>query len=67
MGAPQPLLPEGATEWGFDFNPTVDRIRVVNDAGFNLRLHPDTGVIVDSDPNQPGVQLDGAWPMTPPT
>ncbi len=59
VGAPQPLPREGATEWGFDFNPTVDRIRVVNDAGFNLRLHPDTGVIVDSDPNQPGVQLDG--------
>jgi hypothetical protein len=59
IGTPSALPKEGATEWGVDFNPTVDRIRVVNDAGYNLRLHPDTGAIVDSDPNQPGVQLDG--------
>ncbi|KQW51554.1 MULTISPECIES: DUF4394 domain-containing protein [unclassified Roseateles] len=52
-------LPIGATEWGFDFNPAVDRIRVVNDAGFNMRLHPDTGAIVDADPNLPGLQMDG--------
>jgi hypothetical protein len=58
VGAPT-ALPTGASEWGFDFNPTVDRIRVVNDAGFNLRLHPDTGAMVDGDPNQPGAQFDG--------
>ncbi len=58
VGAPVGL-PVGASEWGFVFNPTVDRIRVVSDTGFNLRLHPDTGAIVDSDPNQPGLQLDG--------
>ncbi len=58
VGAPN-TLPTGATEWGFDFNPTVDRIRVVSDAGFNLRLHPDTGAMVDGDANQPGVQFDG--------
>ncbi|MFT3956952.1 MAG: DUF4394 domain-containing protein [Piscinibacter sp.] len=51
-------LPAGS-EFGFDFNPTVDRIRVVNDQGFNLRLHPDTGAVVDGDPNQSGVQFDG--------
>ena len=56
-------LPAGATEWGFDFNPTVDRIRVVNDRGANLRLHPDTGAQVDGNPEQPGLQPDGnlAW------
>jgi hypothetical protein len=59
IGTPNALPREGATEWGVDFNPTVDRIRVVNDAGFNLRLHPDTGAIVDGNPNEPGVQLDG--------
>jgi hypothetical protein len=59
IGTPNALPKEGATEWGVDFNPTVDRIRVVNDAGFNLRLHPDTGAIVDGNPNEPGVQLDG--------
>ncbi|HEY9107611.1 MAG TPA: DUF4394 domain-containing protein, partial [Roseateles sp.] len=59
VGTPNALPKEGATEWGFDFNPTVDRIRVVNDAGFNLRLHPDTGAAVDGNPNEPGVQFDG--------
>lgn len=37
------------TDFGFDFNPTVDRIRVVSDTGQNLRLHPDTGVVVAVD------------------
>jgi hypothetical protein len=44
---------------GFDFNPAVDRIRVVNERGENLRLHPDTGAVVDGDTNVPGLQLDG--------
>lgn len=52
-------LPGGGTEWGFDFNPTVDRIRVVSDSGLNLRMHPDTGALVDGDANQPGLQPDG--------
>jgi hypothetical protein len=34
---------------GFDFNPTVDRIRVTSDADDNLRLNPDTGALVASD------------------
>jgi hypothetical protein len=33
----------------FDFNPTVDRIRIMTDAGQNLRAHPDTGLIVSVD------------------
>lgn len=33
-----------------DFNPTVDRLRVVSDAGDNLRVNPDTGARAD-DPN----------------
>lgn len=44
---------------GFDFNPTVDRIRVVNGRGENLRLHPDTGAMVDADPKADGLQIDG--------
>ena len=31
--------------FGFDFNPTVDRIRITSDAGQNFRVHPDTGAI----------------------
>lgn len=46
-------------EFGFDFNPTVDRIRVVTTGGQNLRLHPDTGAQVDGDPNRDGIQRDG--------
>jgi hypothetical protein len=57
IGSPV-ALPAGH-EFGFDFNPTVDRIRVVSDAGFNLRLHPDTGAVVDADAAQAGVQFDG--------
>jgi len=59
VGTPSALPSDGAQEWGFDFNPTVDRIRVVNDAGFNLRLHPDTGAVVDGNAEQPGLQFDG--------
>lgn len=36
---------------GFDFNPTVDRIRLVTDSGQNLRLHPDLGTVVATDGN----------------
>ena len=56
VGTPA-ALPAGR-EFGFDFNPTVDRIRVVTDTGFNLRLHPDTGAVVDGDAARPGVQFD---------
>ncbi len=47
------------TMFGFDFNPVVDRIRVISNTGQNLRLHPDTGAVVDSNPNVDGVQIDG--------
>jgi hypothetical protein len=54
-----PVVLAAGSEFGVDFNPTVDRIRVVSDQGFNLRLHPDTGAVVDGDPAQPGAQFDG--------
>jgi hypothetical protein len=34
---------------GFDFNPTVDRIRLVTDADQNLRLNPNTGQVAAVD------------------
>lgn len=37
------------TSFGFDFNPTVDRIRVVSNTGQNLRLHPTLGTAVATD------------------
>lgn len=48
VGAPL-AMPLTGSEFGFDFNPTVDRIRVVSDAGQNLRLHPDTGALAAAD------------------
>jgi hypothetical protein len=51
---PGPFTPAlNGTRFGFDFNPTVDRIRIVSDTGQNLRAHPDTGAIaaVDGDLN----------------
>lgn len=47
------------TQFGFDFNPTVDRIRVVSNTGQNLRLHPETGAVAFVDgqlsPGSPSV------------
>ncbi|MES2647285.1 MAG: DUF4394 domain-containing protein [Bacteroidota bacterium] len=45
---------------GFDFNPTVDRIRLVTNTGQNLRLHPETGlvVIVDGNINPAGAMVN---------
>jgi hypothetical protein len=37
------------TAFGFDFNPTVDRIRTHGSAGQNLRLHPDLGTVAFTD------------------
>ena len=58
IGMPFAVKLDGA-QFGFDFNPTVDRIRVVSNTGQNLRLHPDTGAVVDSNPALEGVQTDG--------
>ena len=56
---PAPLLrPLIGWEFGFDFNPAVDRIRVVSDTGQNLRLDPDSGEVVDVDPTTPGLEID---------
>ena len=37
------------SSFGFDFNPTVDRIRVTSDADQNLRLNPITGALAATD------------------
>ncbi|MBL8304363.1 MAG: DUF4394 domain-containing protein, partial [Ideonella sp.] len=57
IGAPLPIVLSG-DENGFDVNPTVDRIRVVGTSGQNLRLHPDTGAVVDGNPALEGLQTD---------
>jgi hypothetical protein len=58
VGTPFAVALAGS-DFGFDFNPTVDRIRVVSQTGQNLRLHPDTGAVVDSNAEIAGVQTDG--------
>lgn len=51
-----PALTGGA--FGFDFNPVVDRIRVIGDDGQNLRLNPDTGAVAASDTTISDVNAD---------
>ena len=48
VGGQLPTLLNG-TDFGFDFNPTVDRIRVVSNTGQNLRLNPIDGSISATD------------------
>jgi hypothetical protein len=44
-------LPPASAGYGFDFNPTVDRIRVTTDTGLNFRVNPDNGAPVDGNLN----------------
>lgn len=56
------------TRFGFDFNPTVDRVRVVSDADQNLRLNPNDGTVSATDTNlnyAPGDVNGGMNPKNP--
>jgi hypothetical protein len=56
-----PDLPSGSV--AFDFNPTVDRIRLVTSTGQNLRLNPETGTVIATDGNingTVGANISGA-------
>ncbi len=48
----------GRRDTGFDFDPSVDRLRVVTGPGLNFRLDPITGDLVDGDAALTGVQTD---------
>jgi hypothetical protein len=49
------------TSFGVDFNPTVDRFRIVSDADQNLRANPNNGVTnVDSNLNPGNPNVVGA-------
>ena len=67
-----PLFLSGSS-FGFDFNPQVDRIRIVSNTGQNLRANPNTGLtLVDGSINpQPatvnGVAYDNNIAGTPST
>lgn len=58
--ASEPVRLVAGKRYGIDFNPTVDRIRVVSDGGGNMRLHPDSGKAIDGNPALDGVQADAA-------
>ena len=50
VGAPLALALGGPTERiGFDFNPTVDRIRVTSSNDTNFRLNPNNGALAATD------------------
>lgn len=51
VGAAPITLATNLGKIGFDFNPTVDRIRVTGSNNANYRLHPVTGVIAATDMN----------------
>lgn len=51
IGSSNMMFDSGETYFGFDFNPTVDRIRVVTSSDNNYRLHPVTGTIAATDLN----------------
>ena len=53
-------LPDVSAGYGLDFNPTVDRLRVVTGTGLNFRINPLTGAAVDGDATAVGVNTDGA-------
>ncbi len=43
--APFPFTTIAGTSFGVDFNPTVDRLRVVSNTGQNLRMNVDNGLV----------------------
>lgn len=42
------------TEFGVDFNPVPDRLRVISNTGQNLRINPNDGTLVVDTPLNPG-------------
>jgi hypothetical protein len=58
---PDPLT----TGYGIDFNPTVDRLRVVTASGLNFRLNPNTGAAIDGNLNQTSSPPAGVNPDAP--
>jgi len=62
VGSPAPI---SGSAFGMDFNPAADRIRIVNNAGQNFRMNPNTGAYIDGDlggaaGSVAGVNMDGA-------
>ncbi len=59
--APLIAVPTPGTQWGMSFNPVPDRVRLVNEAGENLRLNPNNGALAGDDTNlTPGAVVDSS-------
>ena len=61
-GSPVDLPDPAVVGYGIDFNPTVDRLRVVTGSGLNFRVNPNTGAPVDGNLNSgtpTGINADG--------
>lgn len=43
--ATSPFAGLAGSSFGIDFNPTVDRLRITSNAGQNLRINPNTGLV----------------------
>src|SRR4051812_4932915 len=48
--ATNPYTGLAGMDFGIDFNPVPDRLRVVSDADQNLRINPDTGAVIPDTP-----------------
>jgi hypothetical protein len=62
VGVAPVTAPAGGTDYGVDFNPLTDRLRVVNDGNENLRLNPNNGALAGDDADL----TDGAPPDSRP-
>lgn len=51
--------------FSFNFNPTVDRIRLVSEARQDLRLNPDTGTVAFTDGNETYATTDANAAVSP--
>jgi hypothetical protein len=49
-----PFTGLSGNSFGIDFNPVVDRLRVVSDTEQNLRINPTTGGVITDNPLNPG-------------
>lgn len=65
VGAAPVTLATGMSKLSFDFNPTVDRIRLTSSTGNNYRLHPVTGAIAATDGNLAYLTGDVNFGTTP--
>ena len=59
VGDPRRVGADENTRIGIDFNPTVDRLRVVTSNAQNFRVNPNTGAAVDGDGGVAGTNMDG--------